>query len=172
MQRRLLEHSVVALAVTLGVAGGLSPAHGAEARTPGLSQTLTPAQTLVGQRAAVCYGMYRFDVQVLNADWQRTVAGQTARGNAYWVVALMSATNLGTETGIVAQTVVLRDERGRTFTQSTDAAVTGDIAAAYGAKQPYDLYEPGISETVALPFEVAPDAQQLTITSSNFQCQS
>jgi hypothetical protein len=116
--------------------------------------------------------VYRFDVQVQDADWQRSVAGHAARGNGQWVVALAAATNLGTETGIVAETAVLRDNRGRVFSPSTAPDVTGDIASAYGAKAPYDYYEPGITETVALAFEVAPDVQQLTLASSNFQCQS
>src|SRR5919199_4003990 len=155
-----------------GNAGMLGPARGAAAQGLGPSAPMTPAQTLIGQRASVCYGPYRFNVEVLNADWQRSVAGQTASGNANWVVALVNATNLGTDTGIVAQTVELRDERGRSFSQSTNAGFTGDVAAAYGAKQPYDLFAPGITETVALPFEVAPDVQRLTLASSNFQCQA
>src|SRR5206468_6624596 len=108
---------------TLAATGTLAPAAEAQAVAMSAAQ-ITPAQTLIGQRAAVCYGVYRFDVQVQDADWQHSVAGHTARGNGQWVVALASATNLGTETGIVAETAVLRDDRGRTFSPSTSAAVS------------------------------------------------
>ena len=60
-----IKRALLAAAATLSLAGalGASPAAQASPQQP------TPAQALVGQRAAVCYGSYRFDVLVQAADW-------------------------------------------------------------------------------------------------------
>src|SRR4051794_10782384 len=166
-----IKRAVLAAATTLsltGVAGAVPAAHAA----PIAPQQLGAAQALIGQQTTACYGSYRFDVQVQDASLQRAPVGHVARGNSNWALVAVNATNLRRDTGILAEVVELRDERGRTFHPSTDVAITMDFANYYGVKAPYDYYQPGITETALLAFEVAPDAQRLRVASSNFQCRA
>ena len=87
-----------------------------------------------------------------------------------WLVAIVNMTNQAMAVGIPADTVSLRDERGREFTRNGDVLFLTEVGREYGVQQPYIIVQPGITEQVVMVFAVAPDAQTLTLASSNFQC--
>jgi len=147
----------------------LNAAMAAVAPTPVISN---PAQTLIGQSARVCAEVgFPFQGDIVDAQWQKTVAGRDATGNAMWAVVFVNMTNL-TNNDLAAYrgatpAFYLADERGRRFDgdlgrffdQQHQLAADNGLAA-------YDAQlKPGVAEARAIAFEVAPDAQRLTMTS-------
>jgi hypothetical protein len=135
-----------------------------------------PAQTLIGQSITACgeRGGTPFQVTVTGADWQRTIASHTARGNAMWVVLSVDITNLGNADAgpyqAVAPVIKLVDERGREHTTlffEPYYTISGDLAREYGLANFLDVIKPGITESRVIAFEVPPDVQRLTLTSLN-----
>ena len=154
------------LAVVVAVGG-----QGRSLQAEEVTLQATPAETLIGQQANVCYGGNYFQVMVEQAEWLRSVVGETAPGNAMWVTAVVTALNTGIEDSIPAGTTELRDDRGRQVTPNTDVAFLTLVGEAYGVQQPYIVIGAGLSERMVMVFPVAPDARSFSLVSSNFQCQ-
>jgi len=147
----------------------LNAAMAAVAPTPVISN---PAQTLIGQSARVCAEVgFPFQQDIVDAQWQKTVAGRDATGNAMWAVVFVNMTNL-TNNDLAAYrgatpAFYLADERGRRF--DGDLGRFFDQQHQLAADNGFAAYEaqlkPGVTEERVIAFEVAPDAQRLTMTS-------
>ncbi len=122
------------------------------------------AGTLVGQIVSTCKGPARFDIEVERALSARVLAGVTAEEGTLWVLAVVSVTNTGAERSDIDQTLRLRDERGRPFSaRSPGPAETLALAAEYAARAPSEAVAPGSTERAIITFQVAADAQRLTL---------
>lgn len=135
----------------------------------------TPARTLVGQQVTACKADTRFTFSVVDADWTSTIIDRTARAGAMWAVVVADVTNLGPATDYIQGRAKVRDDRGREFTwrlfNGLDLYVETDLATQYGLKPSWEAFDPGITERTVLIFEVAADAQRLTLLPDNLACQ-
>lgn len=101
----------------------------------------------------------------------RLASSQTALPDGAFVVALVDVTNQSTMSGIPAERLLLHDERGREFDQPDLNAVSiGALAGSYAVDTEYDTYGPGITKRGFFIFQVAPDAQTLTLAGSSLGC--
>ena len=124
-----------------------------------------PAETLIGQRATVCSYGVPIEIAVTGVEWVKTVIGNTAPGNAMWIVAFIDVTNQGTTNealyGSASAKVV--DERNRDFDWRQYPPDPVDFGRAYGVKGWYENFSPGITEASVAIFQVPGDVQRLTL---------
>jgi hypothetical protein len=133
--------------------------------TPPAPAPANPAETLVGQRATVCSYGVPIDIEVARVEWTKTVIGNSAPGNAMWIVAFIDVTNQGTKNeslyGPASARVV--DERGREFDWREYPPDPVDLARAYGVKGWFEPFSPGITEQSVAVFQVPENVQRLTL---------
>jgi hypothetical protein len=141
---------------------------------PATTGPANPAETLLGQRLTACAEAgLPFDVEVVQADWQRTVLGTTATGNSMLVVLVVDVTNttsmlLGPYRG-VSPVFRFVDDQGRTFESDLGRYFDLHGALARELNLGVSFNEPiraGVTERRALVFEVAPNVQRLTLEST------
>ncbi len=130
-----------------------------------------PAETLVGQRVTACNYGVDFDIAVTRVEWTKTVLDATAPGNGMWIVAFIDVTNLGTTAeALVTRPVQVRDGRGREYNVKEYPPDPVDLAAAYQVKGAFENFEPGITETSVVTFQVPADVGPLTLVGKRDFC--
>lgn len=153
------------LAGNVSTVDELNGALGALAAPVSAPAIANPAETLIGQRATTCSYGVPIEIAVTGVEWAKTVIGNTAPGNAMWVVAFIDVTNLGTTDerlyGRVSAKVV--DERNRDFDWREYPPDPVDLGRAYGVKGWYERFSPGITEASIAIFQVPGDVQRLTL---------
>lgn len=149
---------------------GSPVAAGAVASAPAVRAPATPADSLVGQRATLCAYGVETEVAVARVEWTKTVAGETAPGNAMWIVAFIDVTNLGTMNGGLYDSLLVRDSRGREFLWRTYPPNPIDFARAYGVKGAFEHFAPGITEQTVASFQVPDNVGPLTLEGRRHLC--
>ncbi len=151
------------------VAAAPSPA---AAAAPVAAGPANPAETLVGQRATVCNYGVELELEVARVEWIKTVIGQTAPGNAMWVVAFINVTNLSAKDEALygAPSARVTDERGRQFDWKVYPPDPVDLGRAYSVKGHYENFAPGITEMTVATFQVPSDVRSLTLGGKRDLC--
>jgi hypothetical protein len=144
---------------------GAQPAAGAAPATPA-----NPAETLVGQRATLCAYGVEIEVAVARVEWTKTIVGETAPGNAMWIVAFIDVTNQGTMNGSLYNSLLVRDDRGREFLWRSYPPDPVDFGRAYGVKGSYENFAPGITEQTVASFQVPDNVGPLTLEGRRHLC--
>jgi hypothetical protein len=145
--------------------GGTAPSGQAAPPAPA-----NPAESLVGQRATLCAYGIEFEVTVARVEWTKTVIGQTAPGNAMWIVAFIDVTNLGTEDGGIYESLLVRDDRGREFLWRSYPPDPVDFSRAYGVKGAFQEFAPGITEQTVASFQVPDNVGPLKLEGRRHLC--
>lgn len=159
---------------TASTLGEASAALAGATPPPVVTGPANPAETLLGQRITACAETgLPFDIEVVEVDWQRTVIGRTATGNAMWVVLIVNVTN-NTPMDLAPYrggTLAFRliDAQNRQFDgdlfRNYDLMV--ELARDRGLTAPFfENIRPGITERRALAIEVAPNVQRLALQST------
>lgn len=129
----------------------------------------TPADTLVGQRVSTCAFGTRFDVEVAQTHWVKTIGGRTAEGNSMWLVAVVNVTVTSNQQSLdpTRGATKVRDERDREFPNIYPTPLEDAITAEFEVQNPLNpTYRPGITAQVWMLFQVAGDVRQLTLLPS------
>jgi len=125
----------------------------------------------VGQQTRACNYGAEFVILVARAEWTKTVTGQTAPGNAMWIVAFLDVTNRGTNAeSLVTRPVQLRDGGGRQYNVREYPPDPVDLARVYGVKGAFTHFEPGITEQTVVTFQVPTDIGPLTLVGRRDFC--
>lgn len=137
----------------------------------GAAAPANPAESLVGQRVQACNYGTDFDISVVRVEWTKTVAGATASGNGMWIVALIDVTNLGTESeALTTRPLQVRDSRGREFEVREYPPDPVEVYRIYSVHAPFANFEPGITETSVVTFQVPSDVGPLTLVGQRDFC--
>jgi hypothetical protein len=145
-------------------------ATGVVAPAPTTRAPATPADSLIGQRATLCAYGVETEVVVARVEWTKTLVGETAPGNAMWIVAFIDVTNQGTMNGGLYDSLLVRDARGREFPWRSYPPNPIDFARMYGVKGAYENFAPGITERTVASFQVPDNVGPLTLEGKRNLC--
>jgi hypothetical protein len=144
--------------LVFALAPGLTPRSGAAAQAP------SPGDTLLGQQITTCWYGDAIQLQVTGTQLVKTLDGVHARGNARWLVAFVNVTNLSSESASGSGAVQLQDERGRAFAYDSPGLLhLAHLEDQYGALSPENEFDPGVTVSGFVTFQVAPDVQWLQL---------
>jgi hypothetical protein len=130
-----------------------------------------PAQTLIGQRVTACNYGVDFEIAVSRVEWTKTVLGTTAPGNGMWIVAIIEVTNISTKAeALTTRPLKLVDERGREHNVREYPPDPVDLFRAYEVHAAFSSFEPGITETSVVTFQVPDNVTSLTLTGKRDFC--
>ena len=147
--------------------GGGAPSQPAPAR----AAPANPAETLVGQRVTACNYNVDFEIAVARVEWTKSVIGTTAPGNGMWIVAIIDVTNLSTEAeALTTRPLQLRDGQGRTYNVREYPPSPVDLFRAYMVHAAFANFEPGITETSVVTFQVPDNVGPLTLVGKRDFC--
>jgi hypothetical protein len=124
----------------------------------------------VGQRATLCAYGIELEVTVTRVEWIKTLLGETAPGNAMWIVAFIDVTNLGTMNGSLYNSLLVRDDRGREFLWRSYPPDPVDFSRAYRVKGAFENFAPGITEQTVASFQVPDNVGPLTLEGRRHLC--
>jgi len=155
----------------LTVAVAVALATGFPAPAPLARAAANPADSLVGQQVTACNYAADLEVVVVQADWTRTVVGETAPGGGLWIVALIDVTNVADKTeALTTRPLQLRDEAGNVYDVQEDPPDVTAVALAYGVTPPWQPFEPGITTRSVVTFLVPADVGALTLVGKRDYC--
>ena len=147
-------------------------AGGGRAPTPSqAAPPANPAESLVGQRVTACNYGIDFEIAVVRVEWTKTMLGTTAPGNAMWIVAFIDVTNLSNQAhALTTRPLQLRDERGREYNVREYPPDPVDLVRAYMVHAAFNNFEPGITETSVVTFQVPDTVGPLTLVGKRDFC--
>ena len=147
--------------------GGTAPS----GSTPAARAPANPAESLVGQRVRACNYNVDFEITVARVEWTKTVLETTAPGNGMWIVAIIDVTNLGTEAeALTTRPLQLRDATGREFNVREYPPDPVELFRAYMVHAAFQDFEPGITETSVVTFQVPDTVGPLTLIGERDFC--